>query len=155
MLNLAVYKVIARNFVLRVPLLMNVLYFYDKPTNALLSICSVTYCFSATCFAHRCYHHQCVVYWKSSSAPSGIYHTLLHSYLYFVYRDGDLTCHRHVFLKTNKCDWTCLCASASVGLSYKYRVAQRNGNFWKFQHKLKKSKKKHLFTEIEPLQLAF
>ena len=29
------------------------------------------------------------------------------------------------------------------------------GNFWKTQQKLKKSKKKKLLTEIEPLQLAF
>ena len=28
-------------------------------------------------------------------------------------------------------------------------------NFWKTQQKLKKSKKKNLLTEIEPLQLAF
>ena len=32
---------------------------------------------------------------------------------------------------------------------------KKNGNFWKTQQKLKKSKKKHLLTEIEPLQLAF
>ena len=32
---------------------------------------------------------------------------------------------------------------------------KKNGNFWKTQQKLKKSKKKNLFTEIEPLQLAF
>jgi len=31
----------------------------------------------------------------------------------------------------------------------------KNGNFWKTQQKLKKSKKKKLLTEIEPLQLAF
>ena len=31
----------------------------------------------------------------------------------------------------------------------------KNGNFWKTQQKLKKSKKKNLLTEIEPLQLAF
>ena len=31
---------------------------------------------------------------------------------------------------------------------------KKNGNFWKPQQKLKKSKKKKLFTEIEPLQLA-
>ena len=31
----------------------------------------------------------------------------------------------------------------------------KNGNFWKTQQKLKKSKKKKLVTEIEPLQLAF
>ena len=37
----------------------------------------------------------------------------------------------------------------------KYRLTQKNGNFWKTQQKLKKSKKKNLFTEIEPLQLAF
>ena len=36
-----------------------------------------------------------------------------------------------------------------------YRVTQKNGNFWKTQQKLKKSKKKKLLTEIEPLQLAF
>ena len=36
-----------------------------------------------------------------------------------------------------------------------YRVTQKNGNFWKPQQKLKKSKKKNLLTEIEPLQLAF
>ena len=35
------------------------------------------------------------------------------------------------------------------------RVTQKNGNFWKTQQKLKKSKKKKLLTEIEPLQLAF
>ena len=32
---------------------------------------------------------------------------------------------------------------------------KKNGNFWKTQQKLKKSKKKNLLTEIEPLQLAF
>ena len=31
----------------------------------------------------------------------------------------------------------------------------KNGNFWKTQQKLKKSKEKKLLTEIEPLQLAF
>ena len=36
-----------------------------------------------------------------------------------------------------------------------YGVTQKNGNFWKTQQKLKKSKKKNLLTEIEPLQLAF
>ena len=36
-----------------------------------------------------------------------------------------------------------------------YRVTQKNGNFWKTQQKLKKSKKKKLLTEMEPLQLAF
>ena len=35
-----------------------------------------------------------------------------------------------------------------------YRVTQKV-NFWKTQQKLKKSKKKKLLTEIEPLQLAF
>ena len=37
----------------------------------------------------------------------------------------------------------------------KYSVTQKNGKFWKTQQKLKKSKKKKLLTEIEPLQLAF
>ena len=32
---------------------------------------------------------------------------------------------------------------------------KKNGNFWKTQQKLKKSKKKNLLTEIEPLKLAF
>ena len=32
---------------------------------------------------------------------------------------------------------------------------KKNGNFWKNQQKFKKSKKKKLLTEIEPLQLAF
>ena len=32
---------------------------------------------------------------------------------------------------------------------------KKNGHFWKTQQKLKKSKKKYLLTEIEPLQLAF
>ena len=36
-----------------------------------------------------------------------------------------------------------------------YKVTQKNGNFWKTQQKLKKSMKKNLLTEIEPLQLAF
>ena len=31
----------------------------------------------------------------------------------------------------------------------------KNGNYGKTQQKLKKSKKKKLLTEIEPLQLAF
>ena len=31
----------------------------------------------------------------------------------------------------------------------------KNENFWKPQQKLKKSKKKNLLTEIEPLQLAY
>ena len=31
----------------------------------------------------------------------------------------------------------------------------KKGNFWKTQQKFKKSKKKKLLTEIEPLQLAF
>ena len=35
-----------------------------------------------------------------------------------------------------------------------YRVTQKDGNFWKTQQKFKKSKKKKLLTEIEPLQLA-
>ena len=39
--------------------------------------------------------------------------------------------------------------------SYTYRVTQKDGNFWKTQQKLKKSKKKNLLTEIETLQLAF
>ena len=34
-------------------------------------------------------------------------------------------------------------------------MTQKNGNFWKTEQKLKKSKKKNLLTEIEPLQLAF
>jgi hypothetical protein len=34
-------------------------------------------------------------------------------------------------------------------------MTQKNGNFWKTQQKLKKSKKKTSLTEIEPLQLAF
>ena len=37
----------------------------------------------------------------------------------------------------------------------KYSVSQKNENYWKTQQKLKKSKKKNLFKEIEPLQLAF
>ena len=36
-----------------------------------------------------------------------------------------------------------------------YRETQKNGNFWKTQQKLKKSNKKILLIEIEPLQLAF
>ena len=32
---------------------------------------------------------------------------------------------------------------------------KKNGNFWKTQQKLKKSKKEKLLTEIELLQLAF
>ena len=37
-----------------------------------------------------------------------------------------------------------------------YRMIQKKKkNFWKTQQKLKKSKKIHLLTEIEPLQLAF
>ena len=37
-----------------------------------------------------------------------------------------------------------------------YRVTQKKtGTFEKIQQKLKKSKKKNLLTEIEPLQLAF
>ena len=32
---------------------------------------------------------------------------------------------------------------------------KKNGNVWKPQQKLKKSKEKNLLTEIEPLQLAF
>jgi len=43
----------------------------------------------------------------------------------------------------------------SYFLKRKYRVTQKNGKFWKPQQKLKKSKKKKLLTEIEPLQLAF
>ena len=35
------------------------------------------------------------------------------------------------------------------------RWRKKNGNFWKTQQKLKKSNKKNLLTEIEPLQLAF
>ena len=31
----------------------------------------------------------------------------------------------------------------------------KNGNFWKTQQKLKKSKKKNLLIEIEPLQFDF
>ena len=36
-----------------------------------------------------------------------------------------------------------------------YGMTQKNGKFWKTQQKFKKSKKKNLLTEIEPLQLAF
>jgi len=36
-----------------------------------------------------------------------------------------------------------------------YRMTQKNGNFWKTQQKLMKSKKKKLLPEIESLQLAF
>jgi len=36
-----------------------------------------------------------------------------------------------------------------------YRVTQKNGNIWKTQQKFKKSKRKKLLTETEPLQLAF
>ena len=36
-----------------------------------------------------------------------------------------------------------------------HRVTQKNGNFWKTQQKLKKSKEKNLLTEIEPLQFSF
>ena len=36
-----------------------------------------------------------------------------------------------------------------------YEVTQKKGNFWKTQQKLKKSKKKNLLTEIEPLQAVF
>ena len=36
-----------------------------------------------------------------------------------------------------------------------YTEWHKKGNFWKTQQKLKKSKKKKLLTEIEPLQLAF
>ena len=32
-------------------------------------------------------------------------------------------------------------------------MTQKTGNFWKTQQKLKKSKKKKLLTEIEPLKL--
>ena len=46
-------------------------------------------------------------------------------------------------------------ACGVYGWEDKYRVIQKTGNFWKTQQKLKKSKKKNLLTEIEPLQLAF
>ena len=36
-----------------------------------------------------------------------------------------------------------------------YTEWHKKGNFWKTQQKLKKSKKKNVLTEIEPLQLAF
>ena len=36
-----------------------------------------------------------------------------------------------------------------------YMETQKKRNFWKTQQKFKKSKKKNLLTEIEPLQLAF
>jgi len=36
-----------------------------------------------------------------------------------------------------------------------HTVTQKNGNFLKTQQELKKSKKRNLLTEIEPLQLAF
>jgi len=35
------------------------------------------------------------------------------------------------------------------------QVTHKNGNFWKTQQKLKKSKEKKFLTEIEPLKLAF
>ena len=38
---------------------------------------------------------------------------------------------------------------------YATKIQKKNGNFWKTQQKLKKSSKKILLTEIEPLQLAF
>jgi len=39
-------------------------------------------------------------------------------------------------------------------LSAMYRVTQKTGTLKKTQQKLKKSKKKSLLTEIEPLKLA-
>jgi len=45
--------------------------------------------------------------------------------------------------------------SDNIAVLQTYRVTQKNWNFWKTQQKLKKSKKKNLLTEIEPLQLAF
>ena len=36
-----------------------------------------------------------------------------------------------------------------------YRMTHKKGELLKTQQKLKKSKKKNLLTEIEPLQLAF
>jgi cytochrome b561 len=103
MLNLAVHIVTARSIVLRVPLLGNVLYFYDKPTSALLTIYSVTYCSSV---------------WPTAVTVISVSHIAIEAQLQavfiihfcaiictlIVYRDEDLTCHRHVFLKTNKCD---------------------------------------------------
>jgi len=44
------------------------------------------------------------------------------------------------------CMWRGSTSNRSRQLTY--RVTQKNGNFWKTQQKLKKSKKKHLLTEI-------
>ena len=46
-------------------------------------------------------------------------------------------------------------ATADNIVSALYRMTQKKGNFWKTQQKFKKSKKKILLAEIEPLQLAF
>ena len=46
-------------------------------------------------------------------------------------------------------------ARSTVYVYVYIQVTQKNGNFWKTQQKLKKSKKKKLLTEIEPLQLVF
>jgi len=42
-----------------------------------------------------------------------------------------------------------------VAVQHKVQSDTKNGNFWKTQQKLKKSKEKNLLTENEPLQLAF
>ena len=49
--------------------------------------------------------------------------------------------------------WTV--ARCECEVTWMYRWHKKNGNFWKTQQKLKKSKKKKLLTEIESLQLAF
>ena len=42
-----------------------------------------------------------------------------------------------------------------VSQSLRYRVTQKNGNFWKPNKNWRNPSKKKLLTEIEPLQLAF
>ena len=70
---------------------------------------------------------------------------------------SDVVTKKIVYLTSN-C-WTfCTEKRANVNTlrkKKKYRLTQKNGNFWKTQQKLKKSKKKNYLQKLELLQLAF
>ena len=87
--------------------------------------------------------------------------TLNVSYLLMSYKIGQFMSHLRGCL-LNPCRSSMLPAGSTVyattGNSLRRQHIQsdtKNGNFWKAQQKLKKSKKKKLLTEIEPLKLAF
>ena len=60
----------------------------------------------------------------------------------------------HEYKPQNTIIWFFKTFQTDVSSNYR-EWHKKNGNFWKTQQKLKKSKKKKLLTEIEPLKLAF